>query len=104
MVHTFLWKLCLNALPKKINLYNRKIVTDSLCPMYCLLPKSIVHAIWDCAASRAVWMECNRRIQKLSIVEDDGMSLFERLMDKLDEDNLTLVSCLARRIWLQGTQ
>lgn len=29
------------------------------------------------------------------------MCLFEQLLDKLDEDKLLLVSCLARSIWLR---
>lgn len=46
-------------------------------------------------------MECSRKIQKLSVEEDDGLGLFAKLMDKLEEGELLLVSCLARRIWLQ---
>jgi hypothetical protein len=49
----------------------------------------------DCALSNAVWIECNRVIHKLSIAKDDGLWLFERLMAKLADDDLTLVTCVA---------
>lgn len=73
---------------------------DPLCPLCGVLSESTGHILWDCASSTAVWMECNKTIQKLSIAEDDGLCLFEKLMEKLDDDDLILVSCLARRIWL----
>lgn len=44
-------------------------------------------------------MECKRKIQKPSIAENDGLCLIEKLLEKLDEDDLEFVSCLARTIW-----
>lgn len=84
-----------------VNFFHKKIVSDSLCPMCGLLPETTGHIIWRCDSSKAVCMECSRKVQKLSIAEDDGMCLFEQLLDKLDEDKLLLVSCLARSIWLR---
>jgi hypothetical protein len=49
----------------------------------------------------AFWQECNRKIQKLSCVEDDGMALIQFLWDKLDTDDLLLAFIVARRIWLR---
>lgn len=46
-------------------------------------------------------MECHRKIQKLSISEEDGLHLVEQWMISLDEDDLCFVSCLARRIWMR---
>jgi hypothetical protein len=46
-------------------------------------------------------MECNKRIQKLSLVAHDGFHLFEQLMDSLDEDDLIVVIYLLRRLWLR---
>lgn len=39
-------------------------------------------------------------IQKLSIVADEGLCLFERWMSKLEDEDLILVSCVAQCIWL----
>lgn len=53
-------------------------------------------------------MECERKIQKLSILEHDGMSLVEKLMEVLDEDEMALVSILAKQfgideiVWFIG--
>ena len=46
-------------------------------------------------------MECNRKIQKLSIVENDGMSLIEKLPKFLNEFYLEMAVTSARRIWLR---
>jgi hypothetical protein len=43
-------------------------------------------------------MECKRKIQKLSILEQDGMSLVEKLMEILDENEMALDGILAKRI------
>lgn len=46
-------------------------------------------------------MECNRKIQKLSISADDGFLLVEIWMEQLDQEDLNIVACVARRIWLR---
>lgn len=46
-------------------------------------------------------MECHNKIQKLSILESDGLCLFEKLMEQLYYTDLELVAFLARRIWLR---
>lgn len=76
------------------------MVKDNLCPMCGVMAETSGHIIWECESSKAVWMECNRKIQKLSIIAEDGLVWFAMLMDKLDEEELCLVSVLARRIWL----
>ncbi|GLT70004.1 hypothetical protein SLA2020_421090 [Shorea laevis] len=46
-------------------------------------------------------MESSRKIQKLSIVEDDGFLLFEQLLEHLEDSDLELVASIARHIWLR---
>jgi hypothetical protein len=79
----------------------KRIVQDPLCWIYGLSPKTTVHILWNCASAMGVWMECNKRIQKLSLRAHDGFHLFEQLMGCLDEDELEVVIYLARQIWLR---
>ncbi|GLT77762.1 hypothetical protein SLA2020_493220 [Shorea laevis] len=98
-VKTFLWRMCNNSLPTKVNLHQRKVTSDSLCPLCEIHPETTGHVLWHCAAAQDVWMESSRRIQKLSIGADDGFLLFEQLMDHLDDSDLEMAASIARHIW-----
>jgi hypothetical protein len=73
-----------------------------------------------CAYSRSLWENNHRllailfgaihcqqmygwnaieKIQKITIEENDVLCLFQKLMGKLDEEELELVATLARRVW-----
>jgi hypothetical protein len=73
VVKNFIWKFCSNALPTKVALHRRHIVSDPVCPVCLQCSKSHWHMVWECPASVAVWQECSRPIQKLSLLEDDGL-------------------------------
>lgn len=101
VVKSFLWRVCHNSLPTRDNLHKRKITMDPLCPICGLFSEIIVHVVWSCSAATMVWMECSRRVQKLSLMETDGLLLAEKLMTLLDDIELELVLFLLRRLWLR---
>lgn len=45
VVRTFIWRLCNNSLPTKVNLFNKKIVQDPLCPLCGVFPETLGHII-----------------------------------------------------------
>lgn len=85
----------------KVNMYKKKIVPDSPCPLCSIHPESTRHILWECASSTAIWMECPCKIQKLSLAVANGLHLFMQLFKNLEEDDLLLVSCLAHKTWLR---
>ncbi|GLT54267.1 hypothetical protein SLA2020_274790 [Shorea laevis] len=89
------------SLPHKANLFKRKVTPDALCPLCGKCPETTVHILWTCDSAKAVWTECSRRVQKLSIEAHDGFSLFSQLLDLLDDNELAEVIFIARRIWLR---
>jgi hypothetical protein len=101
VVRSFLWRVCTNSLPTRENLFKRGIVQDPLCPLCGLFPETTEHTLWSCESAVAVWMECPKRIQKLSLSATTGYHLVEQFMEVLDGVDLELVSSLARRIWLR---
>jgi ribonuclease HI len=101
VVKLFKWKLCSNALPTKDALYGRHIVLDQLCPMCSLSAETTFHMVWECPASVAVWQECLRHVQKLSVVADDGLGWFIQLWERLSGEDLIQTVTIARLIWLR---
>jgi hypothetical protein len=49
----------------------------------------------------AIWQECSRKLQKLSLTDSDGIGFMEQLMEKLERDELEEALTVARLIWLR---
>ncbi|XP_059440747.1 LEAF RUST 10 DISEASE-RESISTANCE LOCUS RECEPTOR-LIKE PROTEIN KINASE-like 1.1 [Corylus avellana] len=77
------------------------VTTDSLCPICQLEVVSMGHALWSCPASQDVWLAYMRRIQKTTSEDDDFLNIFEKLLGRLEEDEINLVACVVRQIWLR---
>lgn len=60
----FLWKPVNNILPTKLNLWQRKIIEDSKCPISKPEEEYIIHALWSYLAATNVWDEKNSPINK----------------------------------------
>jgi len=54
-VKHFAWNVCNNILPTKVNLFAKKIVPDPLCQFCFREEETIVHLLWSCSSSMAVW-------------------------------------------------
>jgi len=46
----------------------------------------------------AIWQECSRKLQKLSLTDSDGIGFMEQLMEKLERDELEEALTVARLI------
>lgn len=101
MLKNFMWKVGMNLLPTKDNLFRQHIAQDPLCPICNLEPESVEHILWSCRSSQAVWQESTRRAQKLSIQAVDGLALMQGLLRKLDASEFVQVMVMARLIWLR---
>lgn len=71
----FIWMVCHEILPTKVNLFKRCIGHDQLCPMCLRESKTVCHVLWDCFAAIAVWQECPKHLQILSLVARDSHSI-----------------------------
>ncbi|KAJ9159617.1 hypothetical protein P3X46_025114 [Hevea brasiliensis] len=54
-IKVFMWKVMLNALPSKENLYRRGITLDFNCPICQREVKSIEHILFWCDHSKVAW-------------------------------------------------
>jgi hypothetical protein len=101
VVKTFLWQACSNILPTKELLFKWHITADPLCPIRGLATETIDHNLWACPSAKDVWMECSPTVHKCSSDEIDFILIMEKLMERLDPDQMHLIVTVARQIWLR---
>jgi hypothetical protein len=101
VARVFLWKTCSNILPTKPNLCKRGVVDNPLCPICKSEGETMEHILWNCKSAKDVWSAYNSKIQKLPTMEMDFASIIIILTERLEEEELQLVTVVARLIWLR---
>jgi len=54
-VKAFLWRACNNLLPTKMNLFQKWVVEEALCPICGREEEDTTHVVWNCLGARDVW-------------------------------------------------
>ena len=54
-VKTLMWRAGSDALPSKVNLQKRRIMSDSSCPGCNIENESSLHALWSCPCLLPIW-------------------------------------------------
>ncbi|KAL6228202.1 hypothetical protein ACLB2K_002156 [Fragaria x ananassa] len=104
-VKNFMWRIMVNALPSYLNLFNRKIIQNPLCPVCELFPKSIEHIFLQCHGVVCSWFasDLNYKVDLQAI--DTFDKWFEVIIciagknKQLQADYLTMVCYLCWEIW-----
>jgi hypothetical protein len=104
VAHLFLWRVCNDILPTKEKLLKRKVVTNPNCRLCGLEVDMFGHVLWGCDATRAVWTESSRAIQKCAIEADEFHNIFSCLSDRLNQEELELATIIAQKLWLRRNQ
>jgi hypothetical protein len=79
-------------------------VTDSNCPLCGREVETSGHVLWGCDATRAVWIESSRAIQKCAIEADEFHNILNCLTDRLNQEELELAAIIAQKLWLRRNQ
>lgn len=85
-----LWRACHDSLPTKQNLFKRKMVESSLCPICTLAVESTTHALWSCPSVQDVWGSSSKKLQKVSIMETSFQELVTNLISVLSAEELAM--------------
>jgi len=101
VVKNFVWKVCNDILPTKVSLLQRKVVEDPFCPFCLIHPETPSHLLWTCPSSVALWQESTRKIQKLTLEEDDSFGFIRELSEKLDVKSFGEVLITMWFLWLR---
>ncbi|KAG6627185.1 hypothetical protein CIPAW_15G109000 [Carya illinoinensis] len=95
----FLWRACLEAIPTRDRLLQKKVVDEDSCPICRIHPETALHALWECPSAQDVWSQSNRRIQKASFPCHSFKLLLEACLKTFDEDELVEFGLTAWKIW-----
>ncbi|XP_041020422.1 uncharacterized protein LOC121262053 [Juglans microcarpa x Juglans regia] len=82
----------------------KKLVESDLRPIYKEQKESVVHVLWQFAATNDVWFEACSKIKKWSTCEDNLLKLIEKLMQKLSKEEMEEVAMIMRSLWLRRNQ
>ncbi|KAF5445799.1 hypothetical protein F2P56_034822 [Juglans regia] len=97
----FIWKALNNCLPTRRNLFKRKILENSCCPICNQYEETICHVLWSCAAAVDVWAERRSPVQKWPSAEVDFGSVWRKMSQSLSMEELDLSAIVLRNIWLR---
>ncbi|XP_042939357.1 uncharacterized protein LOC122274384 [Carya illinoinensis] len=77
----------------------RHVVTESYCPVCKLECETTEHALWSCEATKDVWSQGRRKIQKLSLNCASFKETWGHLSQHLQGEELMEVAVICRLLW-----
>ena len=98
-VRMFLWRACLNCLPTRDKLHQRRMNVDTRCELCLQQTVTVHHIIWECPFAQNVWALFSGRTQKCSNVANDFFLLFRQMRNKLSQQELEKWAVTAWAIW-----
>ena len=75
----FLWRACSDYFPTKHNLWKRRIVPNEVCEICNSHPETVLHSLWNCEASSAVWNRDFGWIDRRKVSRGDFVDLWNLL-------------------------
>ena len=95
-VKHFAWRVCRDALPTKVNLKRRKVMTEDSCEWCKVKLETVGHVLWGCPKAQEVW-KCSKLV--LSLDKRDDFSFMDLLWQMLLGDNVNF-DCVARLVMI----
>ena len=89
-IKVFGWRACADILPTRVNLVQRRVLTDDKCSICLREPENTIHVLWECAAVQDIWARSCQKLQKKSSRVADVMQLMEDLINRLMKEELEL--------------
>jgi hypothetical protein len=65
--------------------------------------ETVGHILWAYMSAKDVWMECSPKVHKCTSDEIDFVHIMEKLMERLDPDQMQLTVTVARQIWMRNS-
>ena len=92
----FIWRLVKNILPVRVNLANKHIAVEVICPRCNQDEESVTHAIRLCPEAKAVWDHLRF---EWDINMDDSTNWFHNVVVSSDHVGFQQLAIIAWTIW-----
>ncbi|XP_042950366.1 uncharacterized protein LOC122282483 [Carya illinoinensis] len=84
--------------------FQEEILDDPICPICQSENETVMHLLWKCLAANDVWSRMTSPLQKWQVAEDDLLSLWGRMKEKLTGTELELTAATMRALWLRRNE
>lgn len=79
----FLWRALNDILPTRLNLWKRKVIDGSSCPICNKGDESVLHVLWSCPASSDLWTDHDCPLQKWKVAGWELLQLWSEICKDL---------------------
>nr|XP_017188263.2 uncharacterized protein LOC108173534 [Malus domestica] len=89
----------MNALPTKVNLKNRRVLTEDICGLCDKEPKPVKHTLLQCPRLAAIWFGSPLGICMFPRIEEDFGGWLINMAKTVTKDSFELLLVLVWSIW-----
>ncbi|KAL0009466.1 hypothetical protein SO802_010968 [Lithocarpus litseifolius] len=98
-VKTLLWRANVDALPTRVNLVKRKVLTDPTCQACGAAQESSLHALWLCPKLSVVWSVHFSLLRSEAMVCSSFRDVFQMCLEKSHPSDL--FAMIVYQIWFR---
>ena len=98
-IKNFVWRVCNEALPTKMNLYHRHVTDSNICDLCGEFPEDTVHAIWTCKEVAGVWSSLDWFHQSVLVQPVNYRELLARFMPSQDDYKAEIFAITGWYVW-----
>lgn len=98
-VNHFLWKVCYDILPTKMNLYKKFVIQNSICHICTREEETTIHALLSCPTTSDVWGAKANSMRKWTNIAPSMWNIWKQMIDKLTFQELEINAITLRQLW-----
>lgn len=82
-VKHFMWRACHDTLSKRLNLFKRNIIDQSVYPICEQGQESLTHTLWECSIASDIWDEKDSPLKKWATNTQNKKELWVDIFEHL---------------------
>ena len=103
-IRIFAWRACMNGLPTRLNLYQRGVNINPLCPMCEQEPESISHTLLHCNFAKQVWDKWEGCPINMKVRQGDFTDFALQMLNTRATQDLEILLVTSWSIWYNRNQ
>ncbi|XP_068323161.1 uncharacterized protein [Pyrus communis] len=93
------WRRYMNALPTKVNLKNRRVLTEDICGLCDKESETVEHALLQCPRSAAIWFGSPMGIRMFQRIGEGFGGWLINMAKTVTKDSFELLFVLVWNVW-----